>query len=131
MARGTEGLVEIDIDAGARAFVEDTREVGGKVSGARLLRLGSKGEFEAVADTLWVQEFIPMRVGSLQRALQLIETHPRLRAIANEKGNVGLADLVDAFIWGWGRGTDINEELGLSDIISDWLLDTFGPWPPW
>lgn len=109
--------------------MEDTREVGGKESGARLMRLGSDGQFSAVAETLWVQEFTPMHIGRLQKALEFIQKHPQLSVIAKKKGTGFWAKIVAAFEAGWEIGTFIDEETGLSDEISDWLLDTFGPWP--
>ena len=128
MERGAEGLVDIDIDATTRVFMEDSREVDCKASDARLLRLRSDGQLEAVADTLWFQEFIPMRIDRLQRALELIERHPQLRAMAKKKTKWKWAQIVAAFEAGWEIGTFIDEKTGLSDTISDWLLDTFGPW---
>ncbi len=93
------------------------------------MRLGPEGQFEAIADSLWVQEFTPIRVDRLKRALELIEKHPRLGAIAKTKGKGTWAKLVAAFEAGWEIGTFIDEEAGLADKISDWLIDTFGPWP--
>ena len=129
MGRGAEGVVEIDVGASTRVFVEDTREVGGKGSDARLMRLGPAGHFEAVAETLWVQEFTPMRVDRLQRALELIDGHPQLSVMAKKKGAGFWGKLVAAFEAGWEIGTFIDEQTGLSDKISDWMIDTFGPWP--
>ena len=129
MKHGGEGLIEIDVEASTKVFLEDTREVGGKESGARLMRLGADGQFEAVADTLWVQEFTSMRIDRLQRALELIEGHPQLSAIAKKKGGGFWGKIVAAFEAGWAIGTFIDEETGLSDKISDWMIDTFGPWP--
>lgn len=127
--REQEGLVDINIDANTRVFIEDSREVGGKNAGARLMRMTPDGQLEAVTETLWVQEFTPMHIGRLQRALELIEKHPQLSVLAKKKGKGFWAKLVAAFEAGWEIGTFIDEETGLSDKISDWLLDTFGPWP--
>jgi hypothetical protein len=130
LGRGTEGSVELDVEASARVFLEDTREIGGQDSDARLMRLGADGQFEAVTDTLWVQEFSPMRLDRLKRALELIERDPRLSAIAKKKGKGIWGKLVAAFEAGWAIGTYIDEKTGLSDKLSDWMIDTFGPWPP-
>lgn len=124
-----EGLVEITVEAATKVFLEDSREVGGKGSGTQLLRMATDGRSEPLAETLWLQEFTPMRIDRLQKALELIERHPQLSAIAKKKGKGFWGKIVAAFEAGWEIGTLIDEEVGLSDTIADWLEDTFGPWP--
>lgn len=126
---GEEGAIEFDLDGKTRIFLEDSREVGTIESGTRLLRKSEDGQLEAVTDTLWVQEFIPMRINTLKRALLLIEGHPQLSAMAKKKGKGFWGKIVAAFEAGWAIGEFIDEETGLSDKISDWMIDTFGPWP--
>lgn len=123
-----DGSAEIVVDGNTRVFVEDTREVGGKNAGSRLMRLGRDDNFEAVADTLWLQEFMPMRLSQLNKALKLIESHPKLGSIAKKSKGVW-GKIVAAFEAGWEIGTAIDEETGLSDKISDWMIETFGPFP--
>ena len=125
----TEGLVEITLEATTKVFLEDTREVGGKESGTQLLRIATDGRSEVVAETFWLQEFTPMRIDRLQKALELIEQHPQLTAFAKKKGKGFWGKIVAAFQAGWAIGTMIDEETGLSHKIADWLEDTFGPWP--
>lgn len=124
-----EETVTLTVDGSTRVFLDDTREAGGRQTDIRLLRPGEDGELEPVEESLWVQEFTPFRIDRLQRALEIIESHPQLSVMAKKKGKSFWGKLVAAFEAGWAIGTAIDEETGLSDEISDWLLDTFGPWP--
>lgn len=122
-----DGVLELDLSGKTKVFVEDTQEADG--TGTRVLRKTGEGAFEPIEEAVWVQEFTPMRVDRLKRALEVIESDPKLSVMAKKKGKGFWGKIVAAFEAGWAIGEFIDEETGLSDKISDWLLDTFGPWP--
>jgi hypothetical protein len=128
-ANGHDGEVTFDVDGATRVFLDETREVNrDERSDTQLMRLRADGEFEAAEETLWLREFTEVRVDHLQSALDRIDGHSRLSEMAKKKGKGRLGLLVAAFEAGWEIGEFIDEKTGLSDKISDWLLDTFGPW---
>ncbi len=66
------------------------------------------------------------RMKAIQYGQRPYRTHARKDGVAYRTSEKG-ALLIAAFELGWVIGTKIDEETGLSDTISDWLYDWFGP----
>lgn len=124
-----EKLVEVEVASDALLLFDETREiVPRKPANVRLLRYGEDGKFSPVEETLWVQEYMPMRAAALVGALELIGSNKKIQVMAKKKGPGIFGWIVGAFKAGWEIGEFIDDKTGVSDSLADWLYDTLGPW---
>ena len=124
-------LVELQVKPELRIFVDTTIKLPDRGPLRRLVVMRAEdGELKTVEGDVWVREMRPVRADILAGLLTLIATDERLGTIAKDaKGKSVLGAIIEAFSFGWAIGTAIEEEFDLSDAISDWAIDFFGPWP--
>jgi len=124
-----QSMIELRIQPKSRVFLDQTSKSSEKGFGDRMVVTRTeKGEFTPVAGEVWVRQTSRVPIGAVVAALDLIKSNDQVAGIIAKEGGA-LDALVKAFSLGWLIGGVIEEELGLADKISDWMIDTFGPWP--
>jgi hypothetical protein len=128
VGRAEQSLLEIQLHPMTKLFV-DTTSKAGKGSSFRqaVATRNDGGELQPVSGDVYVQRVSRVPAGALGAALDLIKSNDQVGAIAKEGG--ALDALIKAFGVGWAIGGGLNEIFDLPDKISDWMIDTFGPWP--
>ncbi|CAA9247097.1 MAG: hypothetical protein AVDCRST_MAG93-1577 [uncultured Chloroflexia bacterium] len=123
-------LASFTIDASSKIYVDASVRLGGGERSRVALQRDAAGDLKPVKAEIIVPRYLPIQVGMLSDALELISGDDRLTTMAKQApGPLGW--VVAAFKAGWEIGEFIDEETGASDALADWLYETFGPWGDW
>jgi hypothetical protein len=123
-----QALLEVQLRPDTKVFVDTTSKAGTGANFRRSVAMrNDRGELQPIKGEVYVQRVSRVPAGALGAALDLIKSNDQVGAIAKEGD--ALDALIKAFGIGWAIGEGLNEVFDLPDKISDWLIDTFGPWP--
>lgn len=123
-------ITSFGLDPKTRVYLDETRRPDAKDPYAgQVFSRDAAGEFKKSDGEVWIQQFTPVLAGALDFGARLIASSEPLQTIIAKKTDPKKwSKVFGAFTLGWTVGEWLNEEFDLTDKISDWLIDTFGPW---
>jgi hypothetical protein len=122
-------IVAIKADAKGRVYVDTTVKLGGHRGADVALVRGKDNDFSPLDQEVWIPRVRPVEVAILVKVLEALESDKNIVVMALKTGDSRIDALIAAFGLGYAIGEKLNETFGLSDAISDWLVDNLPPWP--